>query len=437
MKVRILPIILVCITLLTLGCTSNKALKKVGPEPCEYKGEQSCTENYITTASSTEPEVKYSYSLSFVEFDEQGHIQDRKQINNVTKYIRDQGDDQDIVLFIHGWHHGAANDDSNVKDFRESLKKLAMRSPSRTVTGVYVGWRGESIDIPIIRKTTFWDRKNVSVQVGLGGVTELLSRLEDISAKKDRTRLIAIGHSFGGSVLFSATKNKFYSKLLELDNQRYKLHGQLDERQFRDTYVLLNPAIENIQYAPLNDLANEMVKNQPDIFSASAPPSLTVFMSKGDNATGIAFPVGRFFSTLFENHNAVERDDRFGKTVKYSQYAMDVKALGHYTPFITHELESLSDRKADSFCKKEPHPKSIPVHSTSIGPNYDSINENWTLEFQESQTKLTHLGNSPAFSPIWVVSVDESIIEDHNAIFGEQFNCYLEELMLLNTPSHN
>ncbi|MFS1861582.1 hypothetical protein BCU54_010710 [Vibrio lentus] len=421
---------------LILGCTTNKQIRVDG-EDCSYHIDEHCEDNYIISDSSSGPNG-YNYTLSFVEFDEQGHFQDREQLNNVIDHVNKQGDGQDIILFIHGWHHGVEDKDSNVIDFRNALRELSKRNPTRTVTGIYVGWRGDSISIPIVNKATFWDRKKVSIEIGQGAATELLNRLEHISEVKDKTRLIAIGHSFGGSVLFSATKNKFYTDLLERYNEKSEEKLALKrEHHFRDIYILVNPAIENIQYAPLNDLVNEMSSEYPDIFLPSSPPKLTVFMSEGDWATGIVFPIGRFFGTLFENQNPIVRKNRFGKEVSYSQFSMDLKALGHYEPFITHSLISVANGNDTSFCQGEPKMLDIPI--VDAGPqdtksNYNGRSENWTMNFTSSKTKLSHLGNSPAFSPIWVVKTDKQVINDHNAIFGDQFSCYLEELMLVNKP---
>ena len=52
------------------------------------------------------------------------------------------------------------------------------RSQTRKIVGVYIGWRGRSIDLSGLDNITYWDRKAVAEQVGKGGVTELLLRLE-------------------------------------------------------------------------------------------------------------------------------------------------------------------------------------------------------------------------------------------------------------------
>ncbi|EJG1806049.1 hypothetical protein BS057_RS23225 [Vibrio parahaemolyticus] len=417
------------------GCVSNHAIHKKGL-PCEYLNEKSCVDRYITIERGNINDKSYEYSLSFVELDEQGHYQSREQISDVVEFVSQQGDNQDIVLFIHGWHHNASNFDSNVIDFRNVLSTLSRRHASRTITGIYVGWRGESISIPWVNSLTFWDRKNVSIDVGQGGTIELLEKLENISDNSDYTRLVAIGHSFGGSVLFSSVKNKLYSELIELQNEREdKETDTSKEYQLSNLYILLNPAIENIQFAPLHDLSEEIVRNDKSAFSLDSPPRLVVLTSENDYATGVSFPLGRLFGTLFENQNSINRKDRFNNAVEYSQFDMDIKTLGHYEPFVTHELESTTEGKLDDFCKVIPKSNFLPLELESKSDKevkYSGENEGWEHIFGSSYTKIKHKNRSPAYSPIWIVKVDSKIINGHNGIFEPQLNCFLEELALFN-----
>ena len=95
------------------------------------------------------------------------------------------------------------------------MSKTSNRS-ARKILGVYIGWRGDSISIPYINTTTFWDRKSVAQEVGLQGVTEVLVRLEQIVNVKiaqeniprpQNSRMVTIGHSVGGAVLFTALQS--------------------------------------------------------------------------------------------------------------------------------------------------------------------------------------------------------------------------------------
>src|SRR5690606_31520086 len=124
-----------------------------------------------------------------------------------------------LVVFVHGWKHSAAPGDTNIETFRNALASLSaadarLRSeagaPSRQTVGVYLGWRGGSVSIPGIKELTFWERKNTAHKVGHGSVTEVLSRLELIKRTRNviesdnNSRLVVVGHSFGGAVVYAA-----------------------------------------------------------------------------------------------------------------------------------------------------------------------------------------------------------------------------------------
>ena len=128
----------------------------------------------------------------------------------------------------------------------------------RRVAGIYVGWRGESIDLPPFNYLTFWDRKNTAQDVGYLGISELLVKLEEIANVNNvmhpdlKNRLVIIGHSFGGAVVFSATSQILASRFV--DSQEGKAFTG-DAGGFGDLVVLLNPAFEALRYAPFYDMA--------------------------------------------------------------------------------------------------------------------------------------------------------------------------------------
>jgi hypothetical protein len=135
-------------------------------------------------------------------------------------------DDLLMTVFVHGWHHRARPGDDNIKSFRESLAMLSQleradaatqqRKP-RKIIGIYVGWRGESVPVEVLNISTFYERKNVAQKVGHGGVTELFARLEEIRDTRESmggpgrgtNRLVIVGHSFGGAVVFAVDQPGF------------------------------------------------------------------------------------------------------------------------------------------------------------------------------------------------------------------------------------
>lgn len=114
------------------------------------------------------------FLLGFVEFNDQGLLFDRKQMNAVVSELKREAVQRDllIVVFMHGWKHNARHQDSNrpedenITTFRQVLSELSKAeariseitgTPPRGIAGVYLGWRGASITAPLLKELTIWD----------------------------------------------------------------------------------------------------------------------------------------------------------------------------------------------------------------------------------------------------------------------------------------
>ncbi len=168
------------------------------------------------------------YDLGIVELDDQGWLWDRNDAAAVIEKIRAKTTEgpSTIVVFVHGWHHNAADDDCNLESFKRVLQRLDEESQMefyrekrepfyhskefRTI-GLYIGWRGESLP-KLADYATFWDRRPAAIRVGHGDLPEVFARLQQIYDEgKQRTNsytgLVTIGHSFGGQVVFAAVSD--------------------------------------------------------------------------------------------------------------------------------------------------------------------------------------------------------------------------------------
>ncbi|NOY62338.1 MAG: esterase [Gammaproteobacteria bacterium] len=378
------------------------------------------------------------YLLGFIEFDDQGQLHSREQMNAVIGKIAAETAEQDLlmVVFVHGWKHNADVNDSNITDFRNSLMRLSVLESktsraegrkARKIAGVYLGWRGESIDVPYLDNITFWDRKSTAHKVGRGGVTEVLTRLEQIRrAKKQEnpdgteqpgnTRLVIIGHSFGGAIVYSALSQVLMTEFIKTSgNYGVSSHAS----GFGDLVVLINPAFEALRYAPLADMANERGTYFPGQL-----PVLAVLTSEADLATKWAFWAGRLFSTALEKHRTVNRYNRASKSEQsISQGSADRTAIGHFEPYMTHRL--LPDN-------------SPPGQSA---PSVKQVMQGWqndapggVIRFPGS--KLKHLNNSVARNPYLIIQVDKEIIPGHSEIYDPRVADFLSHFVLLSTQSN-
>jgi len=416
----------VLLALATTSCTKNVQYR-TDLTPCDARTNvRDCADSAIQETDE--------YMLGFVELDDQGWLWDRQQMWSVLDRLSEVGAKQDLlmVVFIHGWKHNAKVCDTNISCFRETLVRLDNlekataemegRAPRR-IAGVYVGWRGLSITAPVLKETTFYSRKSTAQRVGARGVTELLLRLESLRTFLRRregsdTRLVYVGHSFGGALLYSAVSQLLLERSVDLEGTGAP-PGTLG-----DLVVLVNPAFEAAFYHPLWEIATHRT------YFSNQRPVIAILTSEGDDATGVAFPLGRSLSTLFQQ----DRDREQGRENRI--------AVGHYKPFFTHRLEAddLPPEGGPYGNAEACQCPYLPPDLTQEGmmeylrtvqvpwsPSTDAPKPppGWELHFPGST--LRHLADSgyDPLIPFMVVQVDNRIIEGHNQIYRPVFINFL------------
>jgi hypothetical protein len=366
-----------------------------------------------------------------VEFDEQGWLWDRPQMTAVTDRLIAENAKQPLlmVVFAHGWKHNAHPEDGNILMFRETLKELDQveksvsakeNRPARRIAGVYIGWRGLSAKMEPFKEMSFWTRKTKAQEVGKGAVTELLVHLESIRTnskfiypdRKPETKLIVVGHSFGGALIYSAVAPLLVENLIDtIDEQG----GARPPQGFGNLVVLVNPAFEAARLEVLRNIATNRT------FFPGQRATLAIFTSKTDTATKFWFPTGRRASTLFDSHR-----DGF-------QHQANLRTPGHFQRIVTHDLV----------------PKRTVKKKAKVGtPQYQSDttadqSANQVIEIKR-QLRQTQRGAVQEFStatlkprdnykphnPLYIVSVDGRIIQGHNGIATDSFVTFLREFVL-------
>jgi hypothetical protein len=384
------------------------------------------------------------HGVNYVEIDEQGMVRDRRAVEDALRFAaqdpaRSEGPRKTpkqvyVVVYIHGWHHNASPDDSNVQAFHTALAAASRWNEDREVRGVYVGWRGESVGIPGLNYLTFWDRKSTSEEVGRGGLLEFLLRLEmAVKKRSERDRLILVGHSFGASVAFNSLAHVFLQRFMDgvhakdgAPKSRFKGYG--------DLVVLINPAIEAMRYMPFHSAIRYYAQTANDRpkadFANEKVPRLLVLSSEGDWATRIAFPAARTVSTMLEAHEVISPDlspDRERGT--HDEGAMDRHTVGNYEGFHTHNRlefaeEPSSDRtEALSRCENlsEDQVKRLLFSTAADKPPHGPA-------FPDSNLRLLWSGVMPKFMPYILASVDRKVIKDHTAIGHPALACFISQL---------
>jgi len=331
---------------------------------------------------------------------------------------------------------------------RETLHRLHLHEKARSawaggeerrIVGLYVGWRGDSRKGKLLRNLTFFGRKNTAHKVGSDAVTEWIVRLkelqrEKVNAERDRglnyrTRLVIVGHSFGGALVFSATSQLLMERLAVADAREGPVEG------LGDLVVLVNPAFEAARYQPLHANITEPEREPP--YGEDQKPVLAVFTSTGDTATGNLFPLGRFLSAKKDDY----RTDSLGELEKRSNRS----AVGHFSEFRTHHLapnagtpppEKVNDEAEGCGCPYLPKaPEELRMTDQDMAEMEvelqrlrDERKSGGAMKF--STATLEPKQGSP-FSPLLMVSVDDSIIQGHNDIYRPAFIKFLTDFIYL------
>lgn len=341
-----------------------------------------------------------------------------------------------VVLFIHGWHHNAAIGDSNAEDFAESLHQIRVKlddnpdgkpGPYRQsrerltgdgdvkIIGIYIGWRGKSLPMPL-NYLTFWGRKAAAERVGQGDLREFLLKLNGVyknrnavipdGQKKLFMGMVSFGHSFGGQVLFRAVRGTLEDELIRATSRR--LAGdqkQLDSLSgFGDMVVLINPALEALQYDRLHKLHKQLS------YDRNQTPLLMVLSAETDFARQFFFPIGRWFDTLFR------------PSFRKGQRELWTQALGEYLPQRTHTVE-------------------IYLSEGSLLPGFDPaiytenpcaiVNFDLTDVPQIGGVGLKPTGGHHRYNPFLVVYADSRVIIKHSGIFEKALRDFLNDYIAI------
>jgi pimeloyl-ACP methyl ester carboxylesterase len=407
--------------LILTACAPNRIYRSVPIDStgsvCVATNSGECSQDpwyQLASGQSTDARnPKNSVHLGFVEFDDQGALFAPELKDGVMNRLRDLSEKHSllIVVFAHGWKHNASAGDTNVEDFANILQRIAWYDEqvcehascaNRRVVGLYLGWRGLSATIEPFKELSFWTRKNRAQRVGSDGVVEVLSEVAKIKANgadKVNNRLIVAGHSFGAAVIFTALQQQLVHDTVFVHS------GGGVNRNAANLIVLVNPAFEALRFSALERRGESMIHPK------TQRPVLAVFTSREDTATRKAFPAGRTLGTLFQGHVS-KREAEQNRT-----------ALGHYKPFITHELNL-----ANSSQRGAEEPLSLKTFDdvACAWQNFQAgTSESWPLGDLELSRRDRMQTGSQRQNPFYNVSVDPGIIASHSDIWGQRFSEFL------------
>ncbi len=480
---------------LASGCLGNESYQATSlEEPPENPGD-GCERSYEESPDG-------GYGLGVVEFTERGNVFRRDCMELVLERVKAEaaGGNTAVIVFVHGWRHNAQSvredRDQNLHCFKQLLSSFG-RSPDRpvrqdvdseicfenqfdpgrdfvksmsgtlpegrgvlydkNVVGIYVGWRGLPYRAGFLELASYWDRKEVAEEVGGGGVTELLLRLEDLVWRPGSGRtfgmtpeqasaldaidgklfltpeqantldaangnvFLTIGHSFGGAIVLSALNDIFIERIvsaqrLEASKCRFFGPGKPCSitRPFGHGVVLLNPAIEANQITQLKELASGRR------FSPKQSRLLHVISTEADDATHKAFPLGQTLGVgLTWRQAELWRQRRRGDWVSLDEWDLDTTTVGNFPPFRTGFLDAASTSRDQDprWCYRSCVPVlfDVPIDARA----HDCV---------DPDEAETHYPVRP-FEPVAFIYTDESFMSGHNDIFNPRVRAYLAAIV--------
>ncbi len=364
------------------------------------------------------------HAIAFVELDDQGELWAPSQVNRALDRISEANRHPDgaiMVLYVHGWGHNASAEDTNVEGFRAQLARIAagerVRSPDmpREVVGIYVGWRGKTSSFLPFSMLAFYGRRGAATRVASLSTTETIYRLLIHTKRNRQTTVVLIGHSFGGMILETALSQALVGFLLQNDEQ--------EEIDFpADLVFLVNPASQSIQAKQFVEILERhrlrLYRTDAEGQKRFERPLIVSMTSSGDEATGVAFPVGlgiKGLSKRFRPYGAEYCNAVSSQSKNYR------RTPGHNRELLSHRVT------AQPLPQVREEPMSLEAMAAGLEVQYDPLAGVDSFSISGTRTRFTIQRQVAAFNdtPYWIMRVPTSILPDHGGVFDAE----VQELM--------
>ena len=369
-----------------------------------------------TSAQPTKSIVPESgYDLAFIEFGEQGSYQDPTQLQNAVDLIKRTSRPL-VITYVHGWHHGAdSRDVGNFSGWLSEISKTQLiRDSGLHPIGVYLGWRGESTTIPVIRQFTFYSRKAAAER--LASNFDCYDAIAAVSQAARESRgpggqyTVLIGHSFGGLVVERSVAHAI--------NAEMHGHAAADRSLPADLILMVNPASDSI-------LTRQMIAALASRHTENSRPFLVSLTSTADAATGTAFPISTSLAATTKVFNEVPVP---GTEQRESERRFYTATPGHNDFLINHETRKL-EKTIDA-------PGGLNALQTNLTHNliadvFATDGANGRLDLW----KIKRTGNVDV--PYWDVKVDPSIIKNHGDIWNPKAQAMMAAIFRMTNPLMN
>lgn len=423
-----------------------------GPSPITRDNHQPCNNSTSLCRHNDREEAasgsgNVTYDLNFIDVLPTGEMADPSQLDDALRYINAStvsGQKTLVVVFVHGWFHSDDPTDRDVQRARKVLGWFNGQHPDWHVEGIYVGWMAwTSLPTPV-KYATFWDRAKKADALGNGALKTIVRRVDDAMPPSDSTRLLFVGHSFGGRSLYIATSELFMTRLLEA-KQKWDLNTKPSEpvRGVGDLVVLLEPALTADAFVPLFNAANEGYVDtyhggggRQGLYFYNDRPLFLSLTSDADGPVNFALPLSRAFMPKAPGTTTIVPWQWGITEAPHAVLSSDIgdQAFGRYDAVVTHRIEA--NGSVSKYCADTPTvlfggfgkppfnglplyqlPKGwlqcavhhhAQVAKVETGAGYDE------LVTPDSCLQLRHLNRSSPYSPYWNARTHMDVIQGHS-----------------------
>jgi hypothetical protein len=401
------------------GCIPNKAYRVKLP-PCTPVNAADCS---VQTVQATVGSQPADVPLAFIEFDDIGQAFNPAQIKAAEDAIHAAQQTYGTVVtivFIHGWKNNASPTSDNVLGFRTYLQQSRGTLPGVGVVGVYFGWRGGTTNAPAIKELTYWNRRDTATYIPGSNMSEALMRVAIATKGIDydnNSKLIVVGHSFGGLVLERTVTQYLTRRIVENPGR--------DFHAFADLLVFVNEAAAATEAIQFLTMLKEQVKPQLRPTNKAAPlnappsapahveyPTIVSITSQGDLATGLILPVGQGASLI-------------------------KKSLRDYGPPYPPDPFGIKDQRT-YFLRSATHIPQLQSHVVGSGAAlkkaYEDANGYTCVNIGTGDKSTNYyvvpIADAANTTPYWIMQMPVEIVPNHTDIFRLQFGALLQAFVL-------
>ena len=363
---------------------------------------------------------EFPYRLLFIEFNDQGQMFDRAQLTRAIEEITAAKKRGKILVaaFVHGWKNNASDKSGNVWGWRQVLAGLSANDTDPEVIGLYIGWRGRSLDPPILKEFSFADRRAKSQSVGtkemVGALREIMQTIKGPDYDDDSAISILVGHSFGGAVLESAATPELRRAMATARERKRPVQWPAD------LIMLLNEAQEAEASYPLIEEMHATMQPRRSCVAPPRPgeglredgpryqrPAVISISSTGDYATRGFFPGAQLITRPFSrSYDGKDPFDVGGSALHFGTTAHTGKLRSH----LIARADDPEIVKLLALCQ--------PIISTDL--SMMAVNAQYVMVEQPETANTT---------PYWVTHMPPSIVPDHSTIFTQIFRDFLVTLI--------